>query len=130
MTESERKIDRKANTATVEDTPKPESEQTDGGHDLRPDLEHFSGFDRDGVMNILRRLPRPGVSVVGVAMGVMYGLVFAGALSVGYGATSLAAAYGGVYVALMVGGAFAFGYGYLGIQIVDAVTREPDIIEP
>ena len=123
MSNDDRKIDRKANTPTVEDDA--EAKRTDGGADVRPDLEHFDGFDRDTVRSYIPTVPRPDVSVMGVAMAVLYAVVVAGALSVAYGATSIAATHGGVYVALIVGGVFAFGYGYVGLRVVDAVTTEP-----
>ena len=123
-TKTDRKIDRKANTPTVEK----EEGDPRAVDDRRPDLEHFDGFEGFGGKSIRERiptLPRPDVSVVGVAMGSLYAAVVVGALSVAYGATSLAAAHGGVYVALIVGGIFAFAYGYVGLRAADAVTTEP-----
>ena len=122
MSNDRRKIERKANTPTVED----DDTRTDGGgQDVRPDLEHFDGFDRDTLRSRIPSFARPDVSIVGVAMAVLYASVAFGALSVAYGSTALAAAHGGVYVALIVAGAFAFAYAYIGLRVVDAVTNEP-----
>lgn len=120
MSDTDKQIDRKANTPTVEDDA---GERTDGGEDLRPDLEHFTNFDGDRVRKHIPTVPPVDVSIVGVAMAVMYALVAAGALSVAYGTTSLAAAHGGFYVALIVGGTFAFAYGYVGLRVVHTATQ-------
>lgn len=120
MTNKDRPIDRKAETPTVED----EAEDTD---DLRPDFDHFDTF-RDHASGIRERIPDlrvPNIPAVAVVMATLYTFVAAGALSVAYGSTSLAAAHGGTYVALIVAGVFAFVYGYVGLRFVDAATTEP-----
>jgi len=121
MATEDRPIDRKAETPTAEDDP----EDTD---DLRPDFDHFDTF-RDHASGIRDRVPDlrvPNIPVVAVVMAVLYVSVAVGALSIGYGATSLAAAYGGTHAAYIVGGAFVFGYGYVGLRFVDAATTEPN----
>lgn len=121
MATDDRQIDRKAETPTVED------DEPEAPDDLRPDFDHFDTF-RDHASGIRDHIPTlrvPNIPVVAFVMASLYVFVAAGALSVAYGATSLAAAHGGTYVALIVAGVFAFGYGYVGLRFVDAATTEP-----
>lgn len=116
-----RDVDRKANTGGV-----PDDSDVDPGdrEDLRPDFDHFSTF-RESATGLRDRIPAVGIPSVPVVPAVtlaMYVLIVVGAVSVGYGATSLAAAYGGVHASRIVAGTFAFAYGYVGLRIVDAVT--------
>lgn len=120
MATDDRPIDRKADTETVEHT---QSEDTK--NDLRPDFDHFDTF-RERAGGIRDRIPTlriPSIPVVAVVMATLYAFVGVGALSVGYGATSLAAAYGGIHAGFIVGGVFTFAYGYVGVRVVDAVTE-------
>ena len=55
-------------------------------------------------------------------LAVLYASVVAGALSVGAGATSLAAAHGGIDAGFVVGGVFVFMVGCAGLRIVDVVA--------
>jgi len=113
MATEDPEIDRKAHTPTEEDDP-------------RPDFDHFDGF-RDTATGLWARipsLPRPDVSTVGVVMATLYTTITAGAVAVGYGATALTYTHGGVYASLIVAGIFAFAYGYVGLQAVDAVMGE------
>jgi len=64
---------------------------------------------------------RPDVSPIGVVLAVLYASVVAGALSVGVGATALAASHGGVHAGFVVGGVFVFVVGFVGIRVVDVV---------
>lgn len=121
--EREREVDRKVNTQPgtedVDDQPPGDRE------DLRPDFDHFDSF-ADHASGLRDRIPGvpgvPGVPVVGVVMASLYAFVAAGALSVGYGATSLAATHGGTHVAYIVGGVFVFTYAYVGLRLADAAT--------
>lgn len=118
MATDDREIDRKAEPPT----PDPD------GDDVRPDFDHFDGFEQAsrrwlGRLAGMWHVPRPDVSVVGAVTAALYAFVAIGALSVAYGSTSLAAAHGGVYVALIVAGVFAFAYGYVGLRFVSTVTR-------
>jgi len=120
MATDDRQIDRKAETPTVEDDP-------DDPDDLRPDFDHFDTF-RDHATGLRERIPDlrvPDIPVVAVVMASLYVFVAAGALSVGYGATTLAATHGGTRVGYIVGGVFVFGYGYVGLRFVAAATERP-----
>lgn len=120
MGTEERDVDRKVNTKPgtedVDDQPPGDRE------DLRPDFDHFDSF-ADHASGLRDRIPAvPDVPVFGVVMASLYVFVAAGALSVGYGATSLAATHGGTHVAYIVGGGFVFTYGYVGLRLADAAT--------
>jgi len=113
----DRKVDTNPGTDDVDDQPPGDRK------DLRPDFDHFGSF-ADHASGLRDRIPTvPDVPVVGVVMACLYVFVAAGALSVGYGATSLAATHGGTHVAYIVGGGFVFTYGYVGLRLADAATN-------
>jgi hypothetical protein len=70
---------------------------------------------RDAIPSV--RLP----STLTVAVASLYALFAVGILSVAFGVTSLAAAYGGVYAAYVSAGFFATTYAYIGLQVVARV---------
>ena len=61
------------------------------------------------------------VSPIGVVLAVLYASVVVGVLSIGTGATALAAAHGGIDAGLVVGGVFVFVVGFVGLRVVDVV---------
>jgi len=61
------------------------------------------------------------VSRIGGVLALLYVAVGVGALSVGVGATALAASHGGVHAGFVVGGVFVFVVGFVGIRVVDVV---------
>lgn len=115
----ERTVNRKAKT---------ESQPNVDPEDLPEDDPEGIQIDKtfDGIKDAGARLRGilPGFPTVGThaaVLSVLYTLTVVGALSVAFGATSLTASYGGTYAALIVGGLFAFVYGFVALTAFSRV---------